>query len=424
MNCFFGNVIVSGNATIFGAIDDIVIDGAISAVDNSKLSVSPLSIEDEILRDDFIIYTGDPRVIPADSLQYEVKSPKIALPFDVDLKVNVEKDSEFSMILNPITGDKLTCNGASNLALKLSKSGKMELFGTYTVTRGVYTFSYGIISKEFTIQPGSTVSFNGDPLEGILDVDAVYVANTSVYDLIQLEVTDLDDQKKSDAQRKRDINVVLSLSKSILKPEIKLDLTTNEDGLKSSISDILDRKLVQLRADQDELNNQVFGLLLFNNFILAKNTETNIAKTGTDLAFRSVSGLIATQLNKLTDGLMKGFEVNFDLNSYSSDFLSQGQGGVVTELGLEVEQSLFDNRLTITAGTNINLETSSSKADFNAIAGDFILNYKLNKDGSYRLKVFRKSSFDRIVDENSQKNGASFFARKEFGEIKKRKNKN
>lgn len=417
---FHGNVNVSGNVSVFGPIDDIVIDGSVSAINDSKLIVSPLSIEEKFSADNFIIYSGDPRIIPFDSLTIEEKKPSLALPFDIDLKVNVQKDSEFSLIMDPITGDKLTCYGQSNLNLKLSKEGKMELFGIYTVSKGLYTFSWGPLTKEFNIQPGSTVNLNGDPLDGILDVDAVYVANTSVYDLLQLE-SGLKDAQISEAQRKRDINVILSLTNSIQKPEISLDITSDENDL-SSITDILNNKLAQLRTQPSELNNQVFGLLLFGNFILAKNAETDLAKTTTDLAISSLSSLVSTQLNKLADGLIEGFEVNLDFDAYSSDFLSLGDEGLITEFGFGVKKTLFDNRLTISAETNVNLESSTKASDFNTIAGNFILEYKLNKNGNYIFKAFRKSIANRLgIDETTSKNGASIFIRNEFGEIKKKK---
>ncbi|MDF1697036.1 MAG: translocation/assembly module TamB domain-containing protein [Saprospiraceae bacterium] len=416
---FYGNVFIKGGATIQGPIDDIRIEGAVSAINNSTFTVSPLAIEGETFNDDFIIYGGNPRLTPLDSIQFETPVPKILLPFDVDVKVNVGTDSRFTMVLNPITGDQLTCSGTSELNLKLNKAGEMELFGTYTVNQGNYAFSYGLISKKFKIQPNSSVSFSGNPLEGILDVEAIYVANTAVFDLLNLE-SELSASQKSEAQRKRDMNVVLRLSKSILKPEIILDITTSTDDL-SSISDLIQKKLNQLREEPNELNNQVFGLMLFNNFILAKNAETDLAKTGTDFAIRSISGLISNQLNQLADGILGGFEVNFDVNSYSSDYLAFGQKGVITELGLGVKKSLFDNRLTISAGTNVNLESSSKTSDFNTIAGDFVIEYRIKKQGNYKVRIFRKSSFDRLVDENSSKNGASFFIKKEFGEIKKEK---
>ncbi len=420
---FYGNVNISGNISINGPIDNIEIYGTATAVNSSGLNVSPLSLEDDLFADDFIIYSGDPRKIPSDSLRLDAKNPGSALPFDVEIKITVEEDSEFSMILNPITGDKLTCNGTSNLTLKLKKNGEMELYGTYTVSKGSYTFSYSLITKEFTIQPGSTVRFNGDPFKGVLDVNAVYVANTAVYDLIKFESELTTDAQKSEAQRKRDINVVLNLTKSIEKPEIQLDITTSEDEFSSSIIDILKPKLDQLREEPDELNNQVFGLLLFDNFILAKNAETDLAKTGTDIAISSISGLVTQQLNKLADGLIEGFEVNFDVNSYSSDFLSKGQEGVATEFGFGIKKNLFDDRLSLSAGTNINLESDSRKIDFGTIVGDFILGYKINKDGSFKFNAYRKSSFDRFSGEgNSAKNGVGLFVRKEFGEIKKNKN--
>ncbi len=419
---FFGNVNISANVTVNGPIDDIKIDGSVNAINSSNLSVSPLSLEEDLLRDDFIIYSGDPRKIPADSLEVDVNAKDVAIPFDVDLKVNVGEDSKFTMILNPITGDKLTCHGKSDLVLKLSKDGNMELFGTYTVTQGEYVFSFGPITKEFIIQPGSKVELNGDPLEGTLDVEAIYIANTAVFDLLQLE-TELTDAEKSEARRKRDINVLLSLTKSIQSPEIKMDLKTDENELATSITDILERKLNQLRTNQDELNNQVFGLLLFNNFSLAKNSETDLTETTADFAIRSLGDLVTAQLNKLADGLIEGFELNIDINPYSSNYLALGQEGLITEFGIDIKKSLFDSRLTIRAGTNINLESSSSASNFNTIAGDFLVEYKLTENGNFIVKAFRKSSVDRLGETTSlSKNGASIFLRKEFGEIKQKKN--
>jgi len=419
---FYGNVNVRGNVSLTGPIDDLSLSGSVKAVNASKLTVSPLSVEQGIMTDDFVIYSGDPRKTPTDSLQLNLPLEKVVLPFTIDVKIIVENDSKFSMILNPLTGDRIDCNGNANLLLKLDKSAQMQLFGAYTVSQGVYAFSYGLLKKDFIIQPQSTVSFNGDPLEGDLNVDAIYVANTSVYDLIKFESQGLSDVQKIEAQRKRDLNIHLNLTNKIKSPEIQLEIRQKEDALQSSISDILDSKLNQLKEEPDELNKQVFGLLLFGNFILARNAETDLTKTGTDLAISSVSDLVSQQLNKLADGQIGGFNVNFDVDSYSSQFLSGGQEGVITEFGLGVEKNLLDDRLSISVGTNLNLESSAELVDFNTIAGDFILVYKVNEDGSFRLKAYRRSTFDRLTAEgNTAINGVGIYVRKEFGEIKRKK---
>jgi hypothetical protein len=342
------------------------------------------------------------------------------------MKLTVEEDSEFEMVMDPITGDNITGRGVSNLVFNLKKTGEIELYGTYTVTSGKYLFSYGLISKEFDIKEGGRVIFNGDPLEGTLDVTAVYRTNTAVYDLLTQELESQDGAEAADAKRKRNIDVVLNLANSISQPEIKMDILYEPSTLSgnSTVSDMVVAKLDRLRNNPNELNNQVFGLLLFDSFISSSGSETDLAQSGTNFAINSLSGLVTNQLNKLANGLVKGVELNFDVNSYSSDLLSTGDAGLITELGVGVSKSLFDDRLTLTAGTNVDLESNSTEALFNNLAGDFVISYKLTEDGRYNLKVFRKSNYDAILDENASKNGVGFNARKEFGSIKRNKGNN
>ncbi|MEE9438899.1 MAG: translocation/assembly module TamB domain-containing protein [Saprospiraceae bacterium] len=412
---FYGDLGVKANITVKGYTDDILIDGTAKALRNSTLALSPLASNELSIKDDFIVF-ADPRNISNDSIDVVLGDNKF--PFDLEVRISVDKNSEFQFVINPITGDKLVCRGNADLLLKMLPSGDIELYGTYTVSSGTYTFTYGVITKEFDINSGGKVIFNGDPLEGLLDIDAIYSTYVSTFDLLKKE-SNLSANQILDAQRKSDINVVLEIDGSILTPEISLDITALKNR-SSSISEVLDSKLASLRADPDEMNNQIFGLLFFDSFILAENSNVNLASTGGDIAISSISGLIANQLNKLADNLIDGIKVNFDFNSYRNQYLDEGQGGVVTELGVGVSKDLFDDRLTIKVGTNFNLESSASSAAFNTIAGDFIIDYKLTEDGSYRVRAFSKSNYERLIDENSSKNGVSLSVRKEFGEIKRK----
>lgn len=420
---FYGNVTVKAAVSISGPIEDIKIDGVATAVNNSKLAISPFSVDQLDYETDFIIY-ADPRKISLDSLIARSKNSGNTFPFDVDLKLTVGEDSEFEMVMDPVTGDNIIGRGNANLVFNLKKTGDIELFGTYTVTQGKYLFSYGLISKEFDIKEGGRVVFNGDPLNGTLDVTAIYKANTAVYDLLIQEVESLSDTEIADAKRKRNVNVVLNLANSISSPEITMDITYEPSSVEVSsvISEHVIKKLESLRSDPNEMNNQVFGLLLFDNFISTSSSDTDFAQTGTNLAINSLSGLVTNQLNKLANGLIKGVDLNFDVNSYSSDLLSTGNSGLVTELGVGISKRLFNDRLTLSAGTNVDLESSSSEALFNNLAGDFVISYKLTEDGKFNIKVFRKSNYDAILDENASKNGIGLNVRREFGSVKKNKN--
>ena len=49
------------------------------------------------------------------------------------------------------------------------------MFGAVEFTQGAYNFTlYDIINKEFDIQPGSQISWYGNPYQGVMDITASY----------------------------------------------------------------------------------------------------------------------------------------------------------------------------------------------------------------------------------------------------------
>ena len=416
VSLYYGKVDLNTNISLKGPLTEVEIRGNAATIPGSKLALSPLASETQILEDDFIVF-NDPLAENKDSsfsAAYEIEN---ALPLDLDMNRSVDEESTFEFIINPITGDRLECKGTADLNLKVKPSGDIEMYGRYIVNSGKYKFTYGLISKEFNIEPGSTVSFNGDPLEGVLDVRAAYTTSTSVYNLIAQE-TDLNAAQISEAQRKTRLIVGIDLEGNLLNPEIKPTIELPE-GYESSISDVLENKIDDLKDDPNEMNNQVFGLILFNSFVLTENASTDIAQTGSGIAFSSLSSLISSQLNRLAQNLIGGFQIQFDVDTYRAGLGEDLQDGQVTEFGLDVSKQLLDDRLTISAGTNINLSSTADQSTFNSLAGDFLIEYKLTRNGNYRIKVFSKSNFDRILDENRNKNGVSFYIRREFGEVKR-----
>ena len=422
---FWGDIKMQATANIYGPLEDVRVEGEASAIGESALYLSPFASEAGSLDSDFIIY-ADPRNLNKQEEGETSRGLKNELPLSVNVTLSIDEDSKFVMIMDPYSGDKLEGKGNANLNLILKKNSDILLYGDYNVTDGQYDFSYynsNVFKREFKIQPGGTVNFNGDPLQGVLNVSAQYVAETPVYDLIRNEAADFTDAQVLDAERKRDVNVILNLKEEILTPEITMDLTNGSDD-NSQVTQIFEAKLDELRNDPNLLNNQVFGLLLLNSFIVSNTSSNFIASTGANIGLSSLSGLVTQQLNNLTANLIKGVDFNFDFDSYSADYLSGGDRGLVTELGVGASYNLFDDRVTLTAGTNIDLESSSDASVFNTIAGDFLVQYRIDKKGNYSLKAFRRTSNNRLLDENSAENGIGVQVKKTFGNIKRKETEN
>jgi len=408
---FYGKVIMSGNADITGPIELLDVDVSAQTKNNSEITISPFSATSAILEEDFIKY-GKPDDFENLSQQYLLQLSR-KFPFRVNLLLDVTKEAKLNMVIDPVTGDKIEGKGTGNLRIKLNPDSSQEIYGQYTVSEGSYSFSYGdFVNKKFTVKPGGTVKFNGNPLNADLDIDAVYSVYTTTYELIKNEVS-IDDNEIVSAQRRTNVDVYLTLLGSINEPKILLDIKVPDlEG--SNLVSAIDRKLNELRNDPNELNNQVFGLLLFNSFILSESASSGFESFGSNLALSSISSLISNQLNKFADKVIKGVDVDLSVNSYDTNYANQGSAGNVTEIGLQVSKQLFNDRLSISAGGNFDLTGNEVASNYSSFIGDFVLEYKLTDSGRYRVRVFSRSAYDRLLDENSNRNGVSLFFNKQF----------
>jgi hypothetical protein len=100
-------------------------------------------------------------------------------------------------------------------------------------------------------------------------------------------------------------------------------------------SSILQAKLTQLRQQPDELNKQVFALLLLNRFI----GENPFASESRNYCFVSCQRKCQQnrkQLNNLAGDLISGVELNFDL--VSQDYTT-GQLENKTDLNVGISKN-------------------------------------------------------------------------------------
>ncbi|HLG39273.1 MAG TPA: translocation/assembly module TamB domain-containing protein, partial [Chitinophagaceae bacterium] len=125
------------------------------------------------------------------------------------------------------------------------------------------------------------------------------------------------------------------------------------------------------------------------------------------LARQSVSKLMTEQLNQLAAELVKGVDINFDIQS-SEDYTT-GERRDRTDLNVGLSKRLLDDRLTVTMGSNFELEgPQNSSQQNNNIAANVALDYKLSKDGRYLLRAYRKNEYEGVIDGYVVETGVGF----------------
>ncbi len=413
---FYGSLVLRANAKITGSADLPVLDINASTLEGSDFYVVPLTDVYSVSSNEYIIF-GNPETLAQDTLslekQYKVNNE---YAFSMLLNLNLTPSARLNILIDPTTGDQLFARGSGDLSVDIEPSGAISVVGTYELDSGKYNFNFEqLVKKEFDIQKGSSITFPGDPMDARFNITALYTARTSTYELIEGETTSLSDEEIRNAQSRTEVKVVMNIRGNLDSPEITFDIQLPENQ-SNVVSSTVARKLNQIKQDPNELNQQVFGLLLFNSFVTNNNSSIALSQAGQSVVISSVSKLLSNQLNRLADKFVKGVDISFDLDSYQNQYIDAGAGGTVTQLQVGLSKSLFNDRLTIKAGGNVNLNASAdaSKADFSTIAGDFVLEYRLTPNGNYRLQVFRRSDYDVLNDVNSSKTGVGIFFKKSY----------
>ena len=422
---FYGKIIMAINAKVKGNPKLPKVIGRAAAKAGTQVFINPMSGEETLEQVDYVVFAKPPfndekSDTTAEQPKYEVKISGI----DMNLLFELTPESELQIIIDPISGDKLICRGKTELMVDISPAGGTLITGSYIVESGNYSFSYqGMMKRQFEVQQGSRINFSGDPLTASLDVTAIYEVEAATYELISSQSASLSDNDTEISKERIPVKVLLHIGGQVSSPELSFDIQITSQG--DPVTSIAARQLSRIRQNPTELNKQVFALLLFRSFIAEEGRNPNLSLAGQNVALKSVSKLITSQLNKLTSRT-KGFQINLDLDSYKSDYGETEGNNMTTQFQLDISKQLLNERLEIKVGTNLDVENSASgnqQQGASNITGDFIVEYKLTENGRYRIKVFQASDYDFIGQSTLLRTGIGISFKESFRQlIKPKKN--
>ena len=294
--------------------------------------------------------------------QEEENRPSV---FDLDIRASVTPESEMILVMDPVGGDKIRAHGNGSLQLGYNSSTEeMDMYGTYTLTDGTYNFTLqDIILKDFTIRPGSSIAFNGDPLKATVDISAIYRVNANL--------TDLDKSFASDRDLNRTnvpVDAVLSVVGDLQSPQINLDIelpTLTQDA---------ERKVKSIISTEDMMSRQIIYLLALNRFY----TPEYMGSSSNGSEWASVaSATVASQLQNMLAQLTDKFTLAPTFRTDKGDFSDM-------EFDVALSSRLLNNRLLI----NGNLGYRDKATSNTTFVGDFDIEYLLNRSGNLRLKAY------------------------------------
>ncbi|MFT4061413.1 MAG: translocation/assembly module TamB domain-containing protein [Edaphocola sp.] len=416
---FYGKLVTSANLHLAGLATAPTVDGQLTIHDSTKITYAMTDDGPAIQETDGVVRFLDGRDTTfIDSTQIADNRFKMNRSADVNVNVSIDKAAQFTVLIDPATGDQLMVSGAANLNTELAADGTVGLTGTYELNDGFYELHYNLIKRKFKIQPGSSISLAGDPLDAEADITAVYEANIAPYELVQKQV----DQADLNLYRQRmPFQILLKIKGKVMQPTIAFDIILPENNnagtVGATLNEQVQAKLAEIRNEPSTLNKQVFAALILGRFVTEDPFES-MGNGGLEYAVRqSASRFLSDQLNNLAGQLIQGLELNVDLQS-NEDY-STGSKQNRTDLSIAASKRLFSDRLKITVGNDFQVEGQQAQSQQSAlIPGNLSAEYQLTKDGRYLMRAYRVNQLQNIVDGYVIETGVSLRLNIEYNRFK------
>lgn len=198
-------------------------------------------------------------------------------------------------------------------------------------------------------------------------------------------------------------------------PKINFNLDMPEDE-QGAIGGQVFGRVQQLNQQEDELNRQVFSLLVLNRFYPDPGSDGSTGGVAS-IARDNLNDAVSDQLNVFSDKLLgeTGFELDFGFDSYT-DY----QGATPqerTQLDIAAQKKLFNDRLIVRVGSEIDIQGSSSADEATPLIGNVSLEYMLTENGRYRIKGFRRNEFENVIDGQTIVSGIALIFTQEFNKF-------
>tara|TARA_R110002096_G_scaffold66077_3_gene160894 strand:- start:57 stop:4457 length:4401 start_codon:yes stop_codon:yes gene_type:complete len=363
---FYGTGFIGGIANISGPTEELVISVTAETKSGTVFKI-PINDSESFGDNSYIHFiTKEEKEARVNGKEFIINDIKgLELNFDLDLT----EDAEVEIIIDKNTGHSLKGRGRGGLLIEINTNGKFNMWGDFSVFEGVYNFAYGgLVQKEFIVEPGGTIAWEGDPLNAIIRMNAIYKTQANPSPLLDNPIN---------RSIPVELNIALTGNLEQFDPEFTFDFPNVNSAIKSEL---------QYRLEsEDERGNQALYFLA---------TGGSFQNRG--LVDLNVSGTIAERLN----GILNGFFSNTDgkLNIGLNYEAGQNRPDYQTDdrFGLTLQTQISDHVLI---NGKVGVPVGGAGASETVVAGDVEISFLLNEEGTLTAKVFNRENSIRNFGE-------------------------
>jgi hypothetical protein len=378
---YFGKAYATGLVKFKGDLKKIIIEVDAKTESGTQFNI-PLSTPEEISESGFIRFVSKDSSIIVAKEKYKVDFTGIQM----SLNLEVTPSAEVLLIFDRKIGDIISGTGSGNIKMDISPLGDFTMYGNYIISKGNYLFTLkNVINKKFKIAEGGTISWNGDPFEADINLEAVYKLRTSLNEILP-----------SDSSKRRvPVDCVLKMSDKLMNPTIKFDikLPQSDERIQNDVRAAINTD------NESELNKQMFSLLMLGRFFPPNET---VSSSSLGLS-QNTSELLSSQLSNWLSQSNEFVTLGVNVRAGDQTATNEWQASMSTQL--------FQQRLSIDGNVGVANNPSSASN----LVGDMNVEYKVTTDGKLRLRAFTQSNdYTNLTTIAPYTQGIGVFYREDF----------
>ncbi len=287
---------------------------------------------------------------------------------ELEFDFAITPDAEVEVILDRNSGHGMKGKGYGSLLFKINTLGKFNMWGDFQAYEGTYNFKYGgLINKKFEVKKGGSITWEGDPMRAVLNLEAVYKTTANPAVLID----------NASFNRKVPVEVVIGIKGNLSNPEPNFDINfpTVTSVLKSEIQTKLD--------DKDVRQKQALILLSTGGFLSVEGVNQSSI---TNNLYEKFSDIFGNVFSGEDDKIILGVDLVAADRTPGAE--SDGRVGVTFSSKIS-ERITFNGKVGVPVG-GINES---------AVVGNAEIQYRVNEDGTMNLRVFNRENDINYIGE-------------------------
>lgn len=295
---FYGTLLAGAEGSVTGNLDNLKVAVRARTNPGSTLTV-PVNDQRQVKSQNYITFVSDQ---PTDE-NTDQGDQKKNNGFNLDLDLAITPDVQLNLPMDFSEVDvTVGAMGSGDLHLSMTGNETPQVLGSYEITSGTMKLLFvSVFEKSFSIEPGSSLNFQGNLPDARFDLRAVYSQRVNLSTLTG-SLSTLDN-----TQKYLQVENVIAISGTMQNPTINFDirLPNADQSVEEEVFAYIDRN-----SERDMLN-QTMSLLLMGSFY---NASGNSAGNGNLLNSGLSSGysMVASSVGNFVGEMVQFVDVNVD----------------------------------------------------------------------------------------------------------------